>query len=197
MLRRDAQANRVRLLDAAERVFAEHGTDASMEEIARTADIAPATLYRRFGTKQALVREVLATFFGRLVDLADQALAEPPDRCLDRCVELVGYELAARRGFMHGMWGELAPRELVAELEHRIARLLARAQAGGGIDPHVTVGDIAALVWALRGIIQTSEHVAPGAWRRHAAYALAGFRAGTPQDTNPLTPEQVARSVAS
>ncbi|RKR92891.1 TetR family transcriptional regulator [Micromonospora pisi] len=185
MLRRDAQANRNRLLDAAERVFAERGTDASMEDVARAADIAPATLYRRFGTKQALVQEVLATFFGRLVELADQALAEPPERCLDRCLETVGFELAARRGFMHGMWGELAPATLVTDLEARIELLLARAKDGGGIDPQVTVGDIAATVWALRGIIHTGEQAAPGAWQRHLRYVLAGFRTQRVRDIHP------------
>ena len=195
MLRRDAAANRIRLLDAAERVFAQRGADASMEDIARAAGIGPATLYRRFGTKDALVQEVLATFFGRLVELAGRALAEPPERCLDVYVETVGFELAAKRGFMHGMWGRLAPAELVLELEVRTGRLLDRAKAGGGVDPQVTVGDIAAAVWALRGIIHTGEDVAPGAWRRHMTYVLAGFRAQVPQDTASLSPEDVTRSV--
>ncbi|WP_432939269.1 TetR/AcrR family transcriptional regulator [Kribbella sp. CA-253562] len=175
-MRRDAEANRARLLDAAERVFAERGADASLEDVARAAGIGPATLYRRFGTKQALVREVLETFFGQLLELADEALAEPPDRCLDQFLETVGYELAARRGFMHGMWGELAPAGLIAELESRTRQLLERAQHGGGVSEHVTVDDIAATIWALRGIIHTSEGSTPGVWRRHLAYTLAGFR---------------------
>jgi len=175
-MRRDAEANRARLLEAAERVFAERGVDASLEDIARAADIGAATLYRRFGTKQALVREVLETFFSQLLTLADEALAEPPERCLDRFLETVGYELAARRGFMHGMWGELAPAELIAELRARTQRLLEQAQDGGGIREQVTVDDIAAAVWALRGIIHTSDQSAPGTWRRHLTYTLAGFR---------------------
>lgn len=40
-LRRDAAENRARLLDAAERVFAEHGTGATMEDIARAAGSVP------------------------------------------------------------------------------------------------------------------------------------------------------------
>jgi hypothetical protein len=38
-LRRDAAENRARLLTAAEQVFAEHGTDASIEDIARAAGV--------------------------------------------------------------------------------------------------------------------------------------------------------------
>jgi AcrR family transcriptional regulator len=179
-LRRDAAANRTRLLDAAERVFAERGTEASMEDIARAAGIGPATLYRRFRTKDALVREVLATFFGRLVELAGNALSEPPQRCLDVYLETVGYQLAAKHGFMHGMWGELAPAELVAELEVRTSQLLDRAQHGGGIQESVTVADIAVTIWALRGIIHTAGETDPDAWRRHAAYVLAGLRGSSP-----------------
>ncbi|MFD0783037.1 TetR/AcrR family transcriptional regulator [Micromonospora azadirachtae] len=184
-LRRDAAANRRRLLDAAERVFAERGSEASMEEIARAAEVSPATLYRRFPTKDALVREVLATFFGQLVELAGQALTEPPQRCLDVYFETVGYQLAARRGFMHGMWGELAPAELVAELEARTGQLLDRAQRGGGAAQSVTLADIAATIWALRGIIHTAGQAAPDAWRRHLGYVLAGLRGPSPSAPTP------------
>jgi AcrR family transcriptional regulator len=176
-LRKDAEANRLRLLAAAEQVFAERGVDASLEDVARAAGIGPATLYRRFGTKQGLVREVLEAFFSRLVDLADEALAEPPDQCLDRYLETVGYELAANRGFMHGLWGELAPAGLIADLETRTSQLLDRAKRGGNINQQVSVGDIAAVVWALRGIMHTTAQAAPDAWRRHLTYVMAGFRA--------------------
>ncbi|MEO3745062.1 helix-turn-helix domain-containing protein [Plantactinospora sp. B5E13] len=184
-LRRDAEANRARLLEAAERVFSQRGVDASLEDVARAAGIGPATLYRRFGNKQTLVRQVLDAFFGRLVELADEALAEPPDRCLDRYLETVGYELAARRGFMHGMWGDLAPAELIADLRTRTAQLLDRAKHGGGINEQVTVDDIAAVVWALRGIIHAGEQAAPDVWRRHLTYVLAGFRVAPAQVTRP------------
>jgi AcrR family transcriptional regulator len=175
-LRRDAAENRARLLAAAERVFAERGTGASLEDVARAAGVGPATLYRRFGSKDGLVREVLSAFFARLIDLAHQAFAEPAETCLDVYLHTVGWELAANRGFMHGMWGDLAPAPLVGELEELTARLLSKAQ-DGGVGDDVTVGDIAAAVWALRGIIATGGEAAPDAWRRHVTYLLAGFRA--------------------
>jgi hypothetical protein len=78
---------------------------------------------------------------------------------------------------MHGTWGELAPAELVAELEARTGRLLDRAQHGGGVRLSVTIADIAATIWALRGIIDTAGAGDPDAWQRHTAYVLAGLRA--------------------
>lgn len=63
-LRADAQDNRDRILAAARQLFATHGTGVEMREIARRAGVGPATLYRRFPTRQALVDEV---FTGELL----------------------------------------------------------------------------------------------------------------------------------
>lgn len=194
-LRRDAAENRARLVDAAQRVFAERGTTASMEDIARAAGVGPATLYRRFPTKDVLVREVLGIFFNRLIELAHLAHAEPPERCLDVYLDTVGWQLAANQGFMHGMWGELAPGEAVAELTELTGRLLEKAKQGG-VDEQVTVGDIATAIWALRGVIHTAGPVAPDAWRRHAAYLLAGLKTRVDHTSAPLTAEQIATAVA-
>ena len=64
-MRRDAAANRDRWISAAEGVFAAKGTSATLEDVARAAGVGPATLYRRFANKDALVREVLSAFFLR------------------------------------------------------------------------------------------------------------------------------------
>src|SRR4051794_20787548 len=57
MLRADAQDNRDRVLEAARALFSERGLDVPMREIARRAGVGPATLYRRFPTKQSLIDE--------------------------------------------------------------------------------------------------------------------------------------------
>ena len=54
-LRADAARNRDAILESARQVFAESGTDAALEEIARRADVGIATLYRRFPTREGLV----------------------------------------------------------------------------------------------------------------------------------------------
>src|SRR5690349_1268544 len=60
MLRADALDNRERILDAARALFAAEGLDVPMGEIARRAGVGPATLYRRFPTKQTLIAEAFA-----------------------------------------------------------------------------------------------------------------------------------------
>jgi AcrR family transcriptional regulator len=194
-LRQDAQRNRARLVAAAELAFAEHGLDPSMDDIARAAGVAPATLYRRFPNKDALVAAVLVSYFDRLIALAQAALAEPPERCLDTYLLTVAHELAASRGLTHGDWAHIAPARPVAELRSLTATLLQKAQDGGGISKHLTVGDIAAAIWALRGIIQTSDHVAPDAWRRHAAFLLAGYRSDAAPTGDAITIDEIDAAV--
>jgi len=58
--RADATRNRERILDSAQRLFAERGVDCvSMDAIAEAAAVGKGTLFRRFGDRSALVRAVL------------------------------------------------------------------------------------------------------------------------------------------
>ena len=57
-LRADAARNRTLILDAARAAFADGGLDVGVEEIARRAGVGKGTLYRRFPTKEALVRAI-------------------------------------------------------------------------------------------------------------------------------------------
>lgn len=58
--RADAARNRRKVLDAAERLFAERGvTGVSMDEIAGAACVGKGTLYRRFGDRSGLAMAVL------------------------------------------------------------------------------------------------------------------------------------------
>ena len=57
--RADAARNRALLLAAAEAEFAEHGSSASVADIARRAGVAKATVFRHFPTKDDLYRAVI------------------------------------------------------------------------------------------------------------------------------------------
>lgn len=179
-MRRDAVRNRDKIIRAAEKVFAERGTAATLDDVAQAADVGPATLYRRFANKEALVREVLASFFQRLIDSAHEAEQAPPESGLDEFLSTVGVELARNAGLSAPVWGELAPTELVDELRELSTDLLARAQVVGAIRRDVTVDDITAAVWALRGVINAERRDAAQRgrelWRRHLATILRGLR---------------------
>jgi AcrR family transcriptional regulator len=179
-VRRDAATNRARLVAAAEAVFAERGPSATLDDVAKAAQVGPATLYRRFAYKDALVREVLGGFFQRLIDVAAEAEQSPAATGLDVFLRTVGVELAGKAGLSAPIWGELAPTALVEELRGRSTQLLRRAQAAGAIRADVTPDDITIAVWALRGVIQSERtnpvHQGEQLWRRHLDTILRGFR---------------------
>lgn len=59
-LRKDAAHNRDLLLQAGRAVFAEHGLDATLNDVARYAGVGVATAYRRFGNKDELIDAIRA-----------------------------------------------------------------------------------------------------------------------------------------
>ena len=58
--RADARANRLRVLEAARRAFAEHGLAAEVKDIAEIAGVGVGTIYRGFGSKMELLEAVAA-----------------------------------------------------------------------------------------------------------------------------------------
>ena len=72
--RRDARENHERLIEAARRVFASSGFEASLAAIASEAGVGRATLYRNFPDKFALVA---AIFEDNLVALETLASSVP------------------------------------------------------------------------------------------------------------------------
>jgi AcrR family transcriptional regulator len=64
--RADALRNRDRILEAAKLAFTRHGADASLDEIARQAEVGPGTLYRHFPTREALLEAVYRTELEKL-----------------------------------------------------------------------------------------------------------------------------------
>lgn len=75
-MRADARRNYDRLLAAGREVLAERGPDASMEEIARRAEVGVGTLYRHFPRRIDLVEAVYREDVDGIVALADTVIAE-------------------------------------------------------------------------------------------------------------------------
>src|SRR5690242_1941153 len=77
-LRADARRNREKVLTAARKVFAEHGGEAQMDDIARRAKVGVGTVYRHFPTKEALLWALAQDTFARIAERA-RALLERED----------------------------------------------------------------------------------------------------------------------
>ena len=81
--RADAQRNRERILEAAKQEFTRSGAAASLEEIAKKADVGPGTLYRHFPTREDLLVAVYRSEMEKLAAAA-RTLADtlPPVEAL-------------------------------------------------------------------------------------------------------------------
>jgi AcrR family transcriptional regulator len=97
-LRKDAARNREKLLAAAVGLFAERGTEGSLEEVAKRAGVGIGTLYRHFPTRDALVEAAYRNEVAQLRAAADELLTElPPDAALEAWMRrFVDYGTAKR-----------------------------------------------------------------------------------------------------
>jgi AcrR family transcriptional regulator len=81
--RSDAQRNRERILEVAKHEFTRSGANASLEEIAKKADVGPGTLYRHFPTREELLVAVYRSEMEKLA-VSGRTLADtlPPVEAL-------------------------------------------------------------------------------------------------------------------
>jgi len=176
-LRADALRNRARLLAAARELFASRGLDVPMVDIARHAGVSNGTLYNRFPAREDLIEAVFADRMEKLVALADRALgADDPWEGFASYLAGACELQATDRGFnqiaARGMPQTPAVRELRRRGLAAVTEVMARAQRAGSLRPDVAVDDLGFVIW---GVSRTVE-AAPGAWRRHLALMLDGFR---------------------
>jgi AcrR family transcriptional regulator len=204
-LRRDAQRNRDAIVAAARTVFADHGLEAPLEEIARRAEVGIGTLYRRFPTRVDLLDAVMADTVRAHVDAAEQALAsDDPWEGFERYLERICQLQAADRGLNDAMSMRF-PRATAIESDKArmfelVGEVIRRAQASGQLRADLTVEDLAFVTWANSRVLEATRAAgAPDAWRRYLAFLLDGFRAGRagrlPEP--PLSPRQVYRAMLS
>ncbi len=183
--RRDAVRNYHRVLDAAREVLGESGAEASMEEIAARAGVGVGTVYRRFANKDALIDELVRLSLCEALDAAAGALARPGGEGLEQFLRGLGALFAAHAKYAHLLLERSADGPAAREIRAAIQELTSRALAAGTLNPGVTAGDVMALVWAMRGLTETTGEAAPGTWQRFLDIHLAGLRAPGPLSATP------------
>jgi AcrR family transcriptional regulator len=160
-LRSDAAANRDRLLEAARTVFAEHGPDAKVEEIARRAGVGVGTLYRRFPCKEQLVQAILEERVADLLRLLETTPAETdPLTALGQFLEVSVRLQAEDRGVLRLMAQSLGPAALpdnVGEIYDAVWRLIRRGQRSGQIRADVKKTDVPALLRMANAAVRPAE----------------------------------------
>jgi AcrR family transcriptional regulator len=157
--RADARRNRERLLEAASVAFGERGTDASLEEIARSAGVGIGTLYRHFPTRDALMAEVFRRNVDELCDGAEQLLVElPADEALCEWMQRFVRYVAVKKGLATHLKSVISEdSELFTYSHDRVTGtfelLLQAATDAGTIRSDVAAED---LLHALSGICMVS-----------------------------------------
>ena len=198
-LRKDAQRNRERLVEAARAVFAERGLDVALDEVARRAGVSIGTLYNRFPTRADLVAAVFADRAETVVSVAEHALAmDDPWAGFVHFVEQICRMQAADRGY-----NDLAARSIpqAAPSPNHVrgyelmTEVVERAKHDGALRPDFVLSDMAFVTWAITRTIEATAGVDPDAWRRHLGFILDGLRAPAahPLPVPALEPDQVAR----
>ncbi len=116
---------RSRIFEVGQRLFAEHGFDGTtVEQIAAAADVAPATFFNYFATKNALLDQMMTQVFDYLQALVDEQLARP----VSAQERIIGF-------------AERAAKELTRthELAHDVlAELMLTSARSGEVIPYVS-----------------------------------------------------------
>ena len=192
--RRDAVRNYHRILGAARDVLGESGADASMEEIAARAGVGVGTVYRRFASKDALIDELLRLALEEVLSSTDRALARTDGYGLEDLLRAFGQSFADHARYASLLLQRRTDDATARRIRQAVDELTARAAATGTVNPGTTTGDVLALVWAMRGLVQAAGEVAPGAWQRFLDIHLAGLRAAGPlSGTPPLSTRQLSK----
>jgi AcrR family transcriptional regulator len=175
--RADARRNYDQLLAAARDAFAEHGTSASLEEIARRGGVGIGTLYRHFPTRQDLLEAVYVEEVEQVCRAATERAGLPPWEALVAWLHDVVRYVARKHALAEELWNYL-DRDAEVFTGCRTALfaagepLLARAQDAGAVRPDATFADVLAMV----GSIGKNPTAPPDQVERILDIALDGLR---------------------
>jgi AcrR family transcriptional regulator len=192
-LRKDAERNRKRILDAARELFAQQGLGVTLNDVAHHAGVGVGTVYRRFPEKGELIEELFEQQIAQLVALVEGALADP-----DPWRGLTGFlrgnlEMQARdRAFREIILGTPEGAERVGRIRERMfplaAKLVQRAKDSGTLREDFQPEDVPMLLMMLTSLVDSARDVEPDLWRRYVEIVIQGLRA------DPAPPEPLAVS---
>lgn len=151
--RADAQRNRQRVLDVADRLFAERGTAVTLGEIATAAGVGAGTVYRHFPTKDALMATVLDRRTEQLTEWGRRVRAElPPGEAFFAFLRHVADHAFANRAICEalasrGDWYQpLRTGESGCRVDSPLALMLKEAQRAGAIRADLGAEDARAMM---------------------------------------------------
>jgi AcrR family transcriptional regulator len=171
--RADARRNFDLLLDAARDSFAEFGTDASLEEIARRAGVGIGTLYRNFPTRDDLIEAVYINEVDEVSRYADTLAGLEPWEALEAWLRRFSAYASTKHTLIDALNRDSeafkACRGILGDASQP---LLERAQAEGTARTGIDADDMMRLIAGIAGVTFTSDDQR----ERVLELALAGIR---------------------
>ncbi len=146
-LRSDAVRNHLRIVTAAAVAFEVDGPAVSLDDIARRAGVGIATLYRRFGTREILIKAVAEHIFA--AEIATAIVEDGPDPWADLVATITRtVDAFAAHPVLVSLARENAVMEMDTMAAYRAAaqRVLVRARDAGVVRPDLTAADLKAVV---------------------------------------------------
>jgi AcrR family transcriptional regulator len=180
-LRKDAERNRQRVLEAARELFAAKGMEATLNDVAHHANVGVGTVYRRFATKEELVEAIFEDGIDQVVCLAETALQHPDSWdgfvwFVQHLCELTATDRGLREIVYSKCYGGHRVECARDRLTPPITKLVERARDDGHLRPEVASTDMP-IVGMLAGTVsEWAGHVDPELWRRYVALLLDGMR---------------------
>ncbi|MBN8866382.1 MAG: TetR/AcrR family transcriptional regulator [Solirubrobacterales bacterium] len=177
--RADAVRNREKVIAAAEQVFAEHGVDAGIPEIAERAGVGKGTVYRNFESKDDLVAAILTKRMARFEEDINQALESDDPGAGFREVLQKAAARASDLSFPAGIyWAGKNPEldEVKARTRQSMAKLVEASQAQGTIRADALPEEVWVLFGGLCRTLGDAGERSPEVWRRHTDLVIDAFR---------------------
>jgi AcrR family transcriptional regulator len=172
--RKDAARNYDALLAAAREAFAEHGAEASLEDIARRADVGIGTLYRNFPSRRELFESVYADEVNELVRVAEEVADQEPWEALTSWLTRFTDYMVTKRAVREALDDKSEIFEACRESMYAAGGpLFERAQEAGAARKDMDFGDLLRMVSGITGTVFVDDAQRD----RVLAIALDGVRA--------------------
>jgi len=180
--RADARRNRKRILQACRELFAEHGFDAQIDDIARAAGVGVGTVYRHFPTKVDLLRALIEARFEGLAEAAREGIADPdPWEGFAGFMRYSAGVMARDRALSEAMFEQPEMMRDGAEgvgMPELLEELVGRAQASGELRAETVWEDVPGLICGVGRALSEGRIGPMGmSWERYLTIILDGLRA--------------------
>jgi AcrR family transcriptional regulator len=192
-LRRDAERNRERILEAARELFAERGLGVTLNDVAHHAGVGVGTVYRRFPDKAKLIDGLFEQRVQEIVAIAEAAQEDPDPwqglvSFLEQALELQAEDRAIKELILGGSGGLERVSRIRERMYPLVRELVIRAQDAGSLRPDIEPQDLPIIQMMISEVIDVGREVQPELWRRFLTIMLDGLRSRRAKPSQPGAP---------